>query len=234
MPAKIGTPLILSTTLLVSGCSLDSYIQEIKDYLYLLNPEVKDSNICPDHHYFKADEVSEEIKDRLEGKITYFYWLGSNESKKADAAFDRLTGYFEDQDIAVDRLPAINDSDWLESAQWAIALSDLGLENDRDLVRMSYDYFEGNLPVEEFNSKLMSLGKSPHLFHELKTTAQHTGEIVKLGEMTYRPGIEKIPAIVIDSSYIIYPSDFIDMRDAWISAGYVFNNHETLSSACAK
>lgn len=234
MSNSIKLPLVLSTTLIVSGCSLDTYIQKIKDYLYMVSPTLSESNVCPGYHYFEANDLPAEIEKEMSGNITFFYWFGSEASRMADSSLDRMGDYFADAKIPLVRLPAINNHDWVDGAKWSLALAQMNLENNRDLISLSYEHFSGEATTEDFDKRLLSLGESSKLFHELKYSVEHAEEIMKLGDMTYLPGIEKIPAIVVDASYIVYPSDFNDMRDAWMTARYIFDDRKGLSSKCSK
>lgn len=222
---------LLTASALLSGCSLQDYWQDIENYLYVTYPNVNPEKICVDHHFHKAKAVGENLSKELSGDITYFYWFGSDESKKTDRSLAQVSKYIFDSESEISRIPAINNNDWIDAAKWSLSLNEINVELNQDVINASYDVFLNN-KKSEFDHVLLRSGKSPQLFYEVFSSSDFKDEIFLLGDATYQTGVEKIPAIMVDKSYIVYPSDYKDPRDAWIVAGFLLNSPLSISQKC--
>lgn len=221
--------LALTTPLLLSGCSItDSLLDSILDLVYPLLA-ISPESVCEGSHYHSLDGKTENIEH---DNFRFYFLLTSDDSHSSDLAFGRYSKIMGAKAFSPTRYPAVNQEEWVSGAIWGIALSDMGVTYNKEVIDASYKEFIHGAHKSDFDKILSVNGYSSRLFREILDSEDYGLRISKIGNSIYQLGIQSVPAIVVNDNYVIYPMDFEDRRDAWMTAHYILDENPDLSAKC--
>lgn len=218
--------------LLLSGCSATTELSnKMSDWLYPLFAISPDS-VCEGYHFHVLEGAPPKSGPLPENDLHFFYLLSSTDSYNADKALGRYLSIMGDEASLPTRYPAVYKDEWLQGAKWGMAMSDLGIPYSDDVIEASYQEFIYNSHESSVDKELSMNGVNPRIFRELVSTEDYEAKLFSIESRISQSGIESVPAIVIKNEYAVYPQDFDDQRDAWMTAHYLLNGSEHLSLKC--
>ena len=223
--------LVAAAPIILTGCLSGGHSNPLSDISYKFSA-IEPEHVCKGAHYHDLGSFRTTKSQMEPGEIDLFYWFGSEASKRTEAALYETRSSFPGILAGIDRTPSVNNSDWVEGAQWGIALKDFGIDDNKSIIMASYESFLGGSHEFSLDRVLAEQGLSPSIFREsIKATdTKHRTQVLQA--RLSRTGIKSVPAILINDRYVVYPDAYTDYRDAWMAAHYLFESDPALSINC--